>query len=75
MFKVGTGGTGAFTGNSFQVAMGGTARACNVYWRTAQGATVTDSIFRGTLLSGGRLHYDQRKLFRARFRDDRRDGN
>lgn len=52
VFKVGTGGTGAFTGNSFQVVMGGTAQACNVYWRTAQGATVTDSNFQGTILSG-----------------------
>jgi hypothetical protein len=52
VFKIGTGGTGAFTGNSFQVVMGGTARACNVYWRTAQGATVTDSSFQGTILSG-----------------------
>ncbi|MHB0982455.1 MAG: ice-binding family protein, partial [Thiobacillus sp.] len=52
VFKVGTGGTGALTGNSFQVVMGGTAQACNVYWRTAEAATLTDSIFKGTILSG-----------------------
>ncbi len=53
VFNVGTGGTGALTGNSFQVVMGGTAQACNVYWRTAEAATLTDSNFKGTILSGG----------------------
>jgi hypothetical protein len=52
VFKIGTGGTGALTGTSFQVVMGGTALACNVYWRTAQAATMTDSSFQGTILSG-----------------------
>ncbi len=32
--------------------MGGTAQACNVYWWTAEGATVTDGAFVGTVLSG-----------------------
>jgi len=35
-----------------QVVMGGTANACNVYWKTSAAATVTDSSFVGTLLSG-----------------------
>jgi len=52
VFKVGTGGTGALTGNSFNVVMGGTAQACNVYWWTADAATLTDSNFKGTVLSG-----------------------
>lgn len=52
VFRVGTGGTGALTLTSAQVVMGGTARACNVYWKTAQGATTTDSTFNGTVLSG-----------------------
>ena len=52
VFKIGTGGTGALTGTAFQVVMGGTAQACNVYWRTAQAATMTNSNFQGTLLSG-----------------------
>ena len=52
VFKVGTGGTGSLTGNSFQVVMAGAADACNVYWRTAQAATMTDSNFQGTILSG-----------------------
>ena len=52
VFKVGTSGTGSLTGNSFQVLMSGGAQACNVYWRTAQAATMTDSNFLGTVLSG-----------------------
>lgn len=32
--------------------MGGSARACNVYWRTAQAATLTDSVFKGTVMTG-----------------------
>lgn len=52
VFKIGTGGTGSLTGNSFQVALTGGAQACNVYWRTAQAATMTDSNFLGTILSG-----------------------
>jgi hypothetical protein len=52
VFRVGTGGLGALTGNSFQVVMGGTANPCNVYWRTAEAATMTDSAFIGTILSG-----------------------
>ena len=52
VFRVGTGGTGALTGNSFQVVMAGGAQACNVYWRTAEAATLTDSSFLGTILAG-----------------------
>lgn len=52
VFRVGTGGPGALTLNSAQVVMGGTALACNVFWRTSAGATLTDSIFNGTVLSG-----------------------
>ncbi len=53
VFKVGAlGSTGALTGNSFQMVMGGGADACNVYWRTAAAATMTNSTFLGTILSG-----------------------
>lgn len=52
IFKVGTGGLGALTLTNAQVVMGGSAEACNVYWRTAEAATVTDSDFVGTVLSG-----------------------
>jgi hypothetical protein len=54
VFKIGTGGLGALTGTGpgFEVAMGGTAQACNVFWRTAEAATLTDSVFVGTVLSG-----------------------
>lgn len=51
VFRIGTGGTGALTVNG-QVVMGGTAQACNVYWWTAEAATVTDGAFAGTVLSG-----------------------
>src|ERR1700687_1970176 len=52
VFKIGTGGAGALTGTGFQVVMGGSAQACNVYWRTAGAATMTGSSFQGTILSG-----------------------
>ena len=52
IFRVGTGGTGALTLTNTNVVMGGTANACNVYWKTASAATVTDSAFVGTVLSG-----------------------
>jgi hypothetical protein len=52
VFKVGTGGLGALTGTGFSVVMGGTAQACNVWWWTRQAATMTDSSFIGTILSG-----------------------
>jgi hypothetical protein len=53
VFRVGTGGPGALTLTSAQVVMGGTALACNVYWKTSAGMTVTDSTsFVGTVLSG-----------------------
>lgn len=52
VFKIGTGGGGALTGNGLQIVMGGNADACNVYWWTAESATLTDSDFKGTILSG-----------------------
>jgi Putative Ig domain len=52
VFRVGTGGPGALTLTSAQVVMGGSALACNSYWKTSAGATVTDSKFNGTVLSG-----------------------
>ncbi len=52
VFKVGTSGLGALTGNSFQVVMNGTAQPCNVFWWVAEAATMTDSSFIGTILAG-----------------------
>jgi hypothetical protein len=52
IFRVGTGGLGALTLTNANVVMGGAANACNVYWKTAQAATVTDSAFVGTVLAG-----------------------
>ena len=52
VFRVGTGGTGALTLNSAQIVMGGTASACNVYWKTAEAVALTDSNFLGYALAG-----------------------
>lgn len=55
IFKIGTGGTGALTGTNFSVVMAGGAEAApcpNVYWWVSQGATLTTSTFRGTILAG-----------------------
>ncbi|HEV2055359.1 MAG TPA: IPTL-CTERM sorting domain-containing protein [Methylomirabilota bacterium] len=52
VFKIGTSGTGGLAGTSFQVVMAGGGQACNVYWRTAQAAAMTDSNFIGTILAG-----------------------
>jgi ice-binding like protein/exosortase sorting signal-containing protein len=52
VFRVGASGLGALTLNSTQVVLGGTAQACNVFWKTEQATTLTDSIFLGTVLSG-----------------------
>jgi len=55
IFKIGTGGTGALTGTNFSVVMAGgaaTTHCPNVYWWVAQGATMTDSHFLGTILAG-----------------------
>ena len=55
VFRIGTGGLGALTatGPNVEVVMGGTAQACNVYWWTAESATLTDvAAFAGTVLSG-----------------------
>lgn len=52
VFRVGTTGLGALTLTGAKVVMGGTAQACNVWWGTSAGATVTDASFVGTILSG-----------------------
>jgi len=51
-FSIGTGGTGAFTGTGFSVAMAGGGQACNVTWWVAQAVTMTDSNLVGTILGG-----------------------
>ena len=51
IFRVGT-TLGALALTNAQVVMGGTANPCNVYWTTSQAATMTDSAFVGTVLSG-----------------------
>ena len=54
IFRIGTSGLGALTGTgpNMSVVMGGTADACNVYWWTAEDATMTDAEFAGNVLSG-----------------------
>jgi hypothetical protein len=53
IFKIGTGGTGAFTGTNFSVVMSN-GETCNnnVVWWTAEAATLTDSVFIGSILAG-----------------------
>ncbi|WP_395681692.1 ice-binding family protein [Dokdonella sp.] len=55
VFRVGTGGLGALTLTSAQVVMANSANACNVFWKTAEAATLTDSDFVGTILSGAAI--------------------
>jgi hypothetical protein len=55
VFRIGTGGLGALTGTgpNLRVVMGGTAQECNVYWWTAEAATMTNAeAFSGIVLSG-----------------------
>jgi hypothetical protein len=53
IFKVGILGTGALTGTNFTVVMpGGEKCNNNVSWLTADAATLTDSVFLGSVLSG-----------------------
>ena len=53
VFKIGTSGVGALTGTNFSVVMPG-GKECdnNVFWWTAHAATLTDSVFAGTILAG-----------------------
>jgi hypothetical protein len=53
VFKIGTMGTGALTGTGFTVVMSN-GEACNnnVSWWTAEAATLTDSVFVGSILAG-----------------------
>ena len=55
IFKIGTGGTGALTGTGFSMVMAGGGQPCNVYWRVAEAATMTDSDFAGTILAGAAI--------------------
>jgi len=53
IFKIGILGTGALTGTNFLVVMSG-GETCNnnVSWWTADAATLTDSVFLGSVLAG-----------------------
>ncbi|MBN1662337.1 MAG: DUF3494 domain-containing protein [Deltaproteobacteria bacterium] len=52
IFVIGTGGTGALTATNFNVEMINGGSLTNVYWWTAEAATLTDSNFQGILLAG-----------------------
>jgi len=53
IFKIGILGTGALTGTNFSVLMpGGDTCNNNVFWWTAKAATMTDSVFLGSILAG-----------------------
>ncbi len=47
--------SGALTGSSFNVILANGAQACDVTWLTTAGATLTDSNFAGTILSGAAI--------------------
>ena len=52
-FKIGTSGTGAPTGTGLTVVMtSGETCNNNVFWWTAEAATLTDSVFIGSILAG-----------------------
>ena len=55
IFKIGTSGTRALTGDNFSVVMAGGGQPCNVYWWVAEAATMTDSNFVGTILAGAAI--------------------
>ena len=53
IFKIGTSGTGALTGTGLTVLMtSGETCNNNVFWWTAEAATLTDSVFIGSILAG-----------------------
>ena len=56
IFKIGTDGAGALTGTSFSVVMAGGGDTChNVFWWTAEAASLTDSFFLGNILAGAAI--------------------
>jgi len=56
VFQIGTGGTGALTATNFTVVMtNGTACDNNVIWVTAEAATLTDSVFIGSIYAGSSI--------------------
>jgi hypothetical protein len=70
IFRIGTSGTGALTGTGFTVALANGAAGCNVYWGVAEGATLTTSNFKGTILAGAAITatggtFDGRALAKA----------
>jgi len=53
IFQIGTGGTGALTFTNFSVVMtSGETCSNNVFWWTAEAATLTDSVVPGSILAG-----------------------
>jgi hypothetical protein len=63
IFKIGASGTGALTGTNFSVNMPG-GKLCNdnVFWLTADAATLTDSVFVGSILSGAEITVTRGRL-------------
>lgn len=56
VFRIGTSGTGALTGTNFSVVMpGGQLCNDNVFWLAADGVTLTDSAFVGSIMAGKAL--------------------
>jgi len=66
IFKIGSGGTGALTGTNFSVVMAGGGQACNVTWWVAEAATMTTSLFKGTILAGAAITIETGGVFAGR---------
>ena len=53
LIKIGSDGSGALTATKFDVLLTNGAQACNVIFLVADGATLTNSTFQGSILAGG----------------------
>ena len=65
-FRIGTLGTGALTGTNFNVELINSGKPCNVTWWVREGATLTDSVFHGTILAGAGLTVTRGSLINGR---------
>ena len=55
IFRVGTTAAGALTGTNLTMIMANGGDACDVFWQINAAATLTTSVFRGTLLAGAAI--------------------
>jgi ice-binding like protein len=60
IFKI---GSGALTGVGFSATLAGGGQPCNVFWLVAEGATLTDSHFLGSILAGAAITLTRGSFF------------